>query len=133
MQGIVSFYEKPGCQGNARQKEKLKAAGYMLQVVDMISKTWDEETLLQFFGDLPIHQCVNQRAPIITSGELNVNALSESELLAEMIASPILIKRPLIFFRGRFGVGFDNDLVTELLGVAQTEEPCRKNDNCTHP
>jgi len=133
MKGIISFYEKPGCQGNARQKEKLRAAGYMLQVVDMISKKWDEETLMQFFGNTPILQCVNRRAPIITSGELDVDALSEAELLEKMIASPILIKRPLIFYRGQFGVGFENNLVTALLGEAQTEEPCHKNDNCTHP
>lgn len=132
MKGIVSFYEKPGCKGNERQKEKLRAAGYVLQVIDILTKGWDEETLLQFFGDTPIHQCVNLRAPIITSGQLDINQLTDSELLQKMIELPILIKRPLLFFRGQFAVGFENELVTTLLGEPQIEEPCQKNDNCHH-
>lgn len=132
MKGIVSFYEKPGCKGNARQKEKLREAGYALQVIDILAKSWDEETLLQFFGDKPVHQCVNLRAPLITNGEIDINRLNDSELLQKMIEYPILIKRPLLFFRGQFAVGFDNELVTMLLGESQSEDSCRKDDDCFH-
>lgn len=124
MKGIVSFYEKPGCEGNAEQKKKLEAAGYKLQVIDMISKEWETEQLQKFFGGMNIHDCVNKRAPSIKSGALDPSTLAEEDLLSAMVQEPILIKRPLLFFRGEFGVGFENDLVTKLLGEKQSESVC---------
>ncbi|MDC7222607.1 MAG: hypothetical protein PQJ60_02635 [Spirochaetales bacterium] len=131
MKGIVSFYEKPGCQGNAKQKQQLKDEGYMLQVVDMISKKWEPEELQKFLCNYNIYDCVNQRAPQVKSGEFQASELSEEELLAAMIESPILIKRPLIFFRGEFAVGFENDLVTKLLGGPQKDSVCHQEQPCT--
>ena len=130
MKGIVSFYEKPGCKGNAKQKQKLTDAGYTLQVIDMISKAWEEEDLLKFFGDTPIHQCVNMKAPKVKSKLFEPKRLTEKEIIESMLLEPILIKRPLIFYRGDFAVGFENELVTSLLGEEQIDEPCHKEVQC---
>lgn len=35
--GIVSFYGKVGCKGNARQIEQLQSAGYVVQFVDLLN------------------------------------------------------------------------------------------------
>lgn len=132
MKGIVSFYGKSGCKGNARQIEQLKQAGYMVQVIDLLAKEWDVETLLKFFGKDPLQTCVNIRAPQITSGEFKPDALDDAALLQAMIQEPILIKRPLLFFRGEFACGFDHPLVHKLLDEEPIDYDCQQHDNCTH-
>ncbi|ADE55622.1 ArsC/Spx/MgsR family protein [Coraliomargarita akajimensis] len=124
MKGIVSFYEKPGCTRNALQKEQLRAAGYVIQALSLIDKNWDPQSLYRFFGGNSPHDCVNTRAPQITSGALAPSTLTEDELLEQMRAHPILIKRPLIFYRGEYCCGFDTALVAKLLGAKQTDPGC---------
>ncbi|MGZ0654080.1 ArsC/Spx/MgsR family protein [Coraliomargarita sp. W4R72] len=133
MKGIVSFYGKSGCKGNARQIEQLKQAGYVVQVIDLLTKEWDVETLLKFFGKDPLHACVNERAPQVTSGEFKPEAFDDVTLLQAMIKDPILIKRPLLFYRGEFACGFDHPLVKELLDEEPIDYECQQHDNCTHP
>lgn len=130
MKGIISFYEKPGCKNNNRQKELLSEAGYKLQVIDLLNKEWNREDLLKFFQYKSIFDCINLKAPVISNKKLIISDLSEDELLEEMIKSPILIKRPLIFYRGQFGIGFDSELVKTLLGQKAPEMICHKNVQC---
>lgn len=131
MKGLVSFYEKPGCKGNERQKKLLIQAGYALHVIDLLSRDWKTDELLKFFSGLSIYDCVNSRAPRITKEGFDPTKLSEDELLMEMINDPILIKRPLLFFRGEFAVGFNNDLVDKLLGDLSRPEDCQKSEACS--
>lgn len=132
MKGIVAFYEKLGCRSNARQKQQLRDAGYLLQVVSLLDKKWDCYSLNKFFAGRKIHDCVNQRAPQITSGDFDPATLNEAELLQAMVEHPILIQRPLIFFRGHFACGFQHELVTQLLGSKQAVETCQQSPSCTH-
>lgn len=124
MKGIVSIYGKSGCKGNGQQKARLKAAGYTVQFIDILKKQWDVHTLSKFFNDQSVHACVNARAPQITSGEFDPSTLSEDALLQAMIETPILIKRPLLFYRGEFACGFDQPLVTQLLGEQAEDFSC---------
>jgi nitrogenase-associated protein len=133
MKGIVSFYGKSGCKGNARQIEQLKQAGYVLQVIDILAKDWDVETLPKFFNGEAPHACVNTRAPQITSGAFKPDELNSADLLQAMVQDPILIKRPLLFFRGEFACGFDHPLVKELLDEEPVDYECQQNDTCSHP
>lgn len=41
----LTFYEKPGCQGNARQKALLRAAGHQLHVRNLLTEPWTPERL----------------------------------------------------------------------------------------
>ncbi len=132
MKGIVSLYGKVGCKGNARQMEQLKAAGYAVQFIDLLSRKLEAAELQNFFAGRKFHDCVNQRAPQITSGEFQPEGLSEDELLQAMIESPILIKRPLLFFRGEFACGADHPLMARLLGDVPPVEGCQRHDGCTH-
>lgn len=126
MKGIVSFYEKPECKSNAAQKELLSNAGYTIQAINILEKEWDIDSLTCFFGNKTVHECLNLKAPLINSNELDTTLLSEEQLLNKMIEAPILIKRPLIFYRGEYGCGFDSPLVTKLLGTPQKESGCFK-------
>lgn len=132
MKGIVSFYEKPECMSNKEQKDKLRNAGYILQVINILEKDWDRDSLLKFFKGNKIHDCINYTAPMIENRSFDPGSLSEEELLTEMIKNPILIKRPLLFFRGEFACGFNNELVTKLLGKEEKDTSClNKKSNCS--
>ncbi|MBC2606584.1 ArsC/Spx/MgsR family protein [Pelagicoccus albus] len=130
--GIVSLYGKAGCQGNARQVKQLKSAGYVVQFIDLLSRKLEASELTKFTSDRPLHDCVNQRAPLITSGEFDPSTLDEDDLLQAMVENPILIKRPLLFYRGHFACGFDHPLVEQLLGETPPELGCQKHDACNH-
>jgi len=123
--GIVSFYGKIGCKTNERQVEQLKEAGYVIQFIDLLSRELEPAELQNFFNDLNIHDCVNERAPELKSGEFKPENLSAEDLLEAMVKNPVLIKRPLIFFRGEFTCGFNQPLIQRLLGERPPIEGCQ--------
>lgn len=118
----IIFYEKPGCINNTKQKTRLKAAGHNVEAVDLLQYSWSKETLKQFFADKPIADCFNRTAPVIKSGELDPDNFSEDAAMAEMIAEPILIKRPLLTIdQTTFLQGFDKEDIHALIGLTPKE------------
>ena len=47
----VTFYEKPGCINNTRQKKLLAAAGHQVVAKNLLTEVWQAERLRAFFGD----------------------------------------------------------------------------------
>ncbi|MHB8248337.1 MAG: ArsC/Spx/MgsR family protein [Acidithiobacillus sp.] len=107
----IIFYEKPGCRNNARQKDLLRAAGHTLEVRDLLSEAWSQETLRPFFGDRAVAEWFNRAAPRVKSGEVIPEALDAGQALALMIADPLLIRRPLMESEGRCMTGFEPEQV----------------------
>jgi nitrogenase-associated protein len=129
---VVTFYEKPGCATNARQKQALKAAGHELVVRDLLSTPWTTEALRRFLEPLPVAAWFNPAAPRLKSGELDPQALTPEAALALLAAEPILIRRPLLEVEGRRYVGFDDAVAGALLpGAAEDAalEGCRRADH----
>lgn len=91
-----TFYEKPGCITNGKQKKLLKQLGIEFEVVNLLTHSWSTSELEQFFADKSVDCCLNQSAPAIKSGNFANTELTKAELYSAMIKDPILIKRPLI-------------------------------------
>lgn len=92
----ITFYEKPGCVNGEKQKAILHAAGHKLLCVDILSYSWNQGKLLRFVeGKKPV-EMMNHMAPAIKKGEIVPGQLSFAEAVELMVASPILIKRPLV-------------------------------------
>jgi len=131
----VVFYEKPGCGGNRRQKTLLQEHGIALDVRDLLSTPWTAERLESFFAGLEKEAMVNTSAPKIKSGELDVAALSREELIARMVAEPLLIKRPLLEVGETRVCGFDiprlNALLEVEMPVPEAINSCLKTDKCS--
>ena len=108
------FYEKTGCKGNARQRALLEAHGYSLEVKSILDEPWSAETLRPFFGNLPVAQWFNDKAPEIKSGEVDPVSFDEKGALSIMLEQPILIRRPLIDRAGEKFCGFDPSVETAL-------------------
>ena len=92
----ITFWEKPGCQGNARQKEILLASGHELDVRNLLSELWSEESLAHFFGDRPVAEWFNPAHPRVKAGEVIPSYYERREALRLMVAEPLFILRPLM-------------------------------------
>ncbi|MBZ8141303.1 hypothetical protein CLD22_15530 [Rubrivivax gelatinosus] len=114
----LSFFEKPGCAGNARQRALLEAAGHTLDRRNLLAEPWTREALLAFLAPLPPAQWFNRSAPRIKSGELDPDALDAEAALALLLAEPLLIRRPLLRREdGATLVGFDTAAVDAFVGL----------------
>ncbi|XOB61024.1 ArsC/Spx/MgsR family protein [Campylobacterota bacterium DY0563] len=131
----ITFYEKPGCAGNKKQKDLLMANGIEFEVKSMLSTNWDSTTLNSFFVGLEKNQIINQFAPQVKSGEINIDKYSKDELVELMIKEPILIKRPLIQVDDTKICGFDipklNSALNLELDTKKEIGTCQSSDSCT--
>lgn len=114
----ITFYEKPGCINNTKQKKWLEAAGHDVFAVNILEQTWTQDALKPFFGEKPIQKCFNMTAPVIKSGELKPEEYTEDAAYTAMIKDPILIKRPLMNIDDtHFLQGFDKEKIDQLIGL----------------
>lgn len=126
----VDFYEKPGCVGNAKQKQLLEAAGHVLRVHSILTESWTPERLRPFFGNRPVAEWFNPTAPAIAQNQIQPNQLDADEALALMVHHPILIRRPLMQVGDHYMAGFDIALVNEWLGLSPTSDLSQNVERC---
>jgi len=119
----VVFYEKPGCQGNARQKALLEAAGHTVVARDLRREAWNAERLLDFLSPLPVADWFNRSAPAVKSGEIVPENLGFETALHLLLDNPLLIRRPLMEVDGRRQVGFDAAAVAAWIGLDGVAPP----------
>lgn len=131
---VITFYEKPGCGGNARQKAALAALGHMLDVKNLLSQNWEKSELRKFFGDKPIPEWFNMTAPAIKEGTVIPSSFDENEALEAMQKDPLLIKRPLMKSGEKMMSGFEPDEIYSVFGFdVSAQEACSKKDKCLNP
>jgi len=128
----VDFYEKPGCIGNAKQKQLLQTAGHSLRVHNLLTEPWTPERLQAFFGDRPIPDWFNPTAPPLKSGAINPSQLDAEMALAAMIQQPILIRRPLMQVGDRCMAGFDMAVVDAWIGLSPQTDLSQDVQTCPH-
>lgn len=127
---IVTFYEKPGCASNTRQKALLAAAGHTVLAKNLLAEPWTAERLLSFFGNRPVAEWFNCAAPKVKSGEVVPEQLDEASALALLCAEPLLIRRPLMEAEGRREAGFDAEAIAAWLGLGR--KPQADPESCAH-
>lgn len=126
----VIFWEKPGCQGNARQKEILRASGHDLDVRDLLSEPWTESSLALFFGERPMVELFNPAHPKVKSGEVVPERYDRQEALRLMVAEPLYIVRPLMQVDQERLAGFDVGQVHNWIGLTLASVGERDPRNC---
>lgn len=131
---IITFYEKPGCGNNARQKALLAKAGHAVIARNLLAEPWTAEQLLNFFTGLPVADWFNRAAPRVKSGEIVPEAVGANTAIGLMLADPLLIRRPLMESGGQYMAGFDAARVQAWLGlpVEAAEQPDLQNCPRSH-
>jgi nitrogenase-associated protein len=125
----ITFYQKPGCATNARQRRMLEAAGHTVIARSLLEEPWTAARLRGFFGGTPVALWFNRAAPRVKSGAINLEKTDASAALALMLDDPLLIRRPLVESGEERCAGFDREPVTSLLGGADN----RDNEICSRP
>ena len=103
----IQFFEKPGCVGNARQKQVLNKAGHELQVMDLLTFPWTREKLSPFLSGRAVGDWFNRTAPAVKSGDIDPDRLDAEQALDLLLETPLLIRRPLMVVDGQYFTGFD--------------------------
>ena len=128
----ITFYEKPGCKGNLRQKTLLAAAGHTVQARSLKAEAWTADRLLQFLGKLPVAEWFNRAAPAVKAGEIVPERLGFEDALHLLLANPLLIRRPLMEVGEERMVGFDTAAVDAWIGLNNAELPEGNIEACVH-
>lgn len=128
----VVFYEKPGCQGNQRQKALLEAAGHTVEARDLRHEPWTAERLLAFLSPLPVAEWFNRSAPAVKSGEIVPENLGFETALRLLLEQPLLIRRPLLEVGDERRVGFDAPAVAAWIGLDGVTLPDDDIGSCVH-
>lgn len=128
----ITFYEKPGCKGNARQKAWLAAAGHTVQAKNLKTEAWTPERLFAFLFKLPVAEWFNPSAPAVKAGEVKPETLTPDEALALLVANPLLVRRPLLEVEGERRVGFDATAIDAWIGLNGVELPEGNLEACVH-
>lgn len=128
----VTFYEKPGCKGNARQKALLAAAGHTVQAKSLKTEAWSRARLYSFLSPLAVADWFNRSAPAIKAGQIVPEHLSVDEALTVLIANPLLIRRPLMEVGDERRVGFDAMAVDAWIGLNGATIPEGDLEACVH-
>ena len=126
----ITFWEKPGCKGNSRQKEILLASGHQLEVRDLLTEPWSEESLASFFGERPVSEWFNISNPRVKAGELVPAEVSVAAALKMMVVEPLLIVRPLMQVGEQRLAGFEVEQVHNWIGLALDTVGERDPKNC---
>lgn len=129
---VVTFYAKPGCINNNRQRRLLLEAGHEVIVKDLLSEAWTPTRLEGFFGAAPVIEWFNVSAPRVKSGEVRPALLTRAQALSLMVQDPLLIRRPLMEANGRTEVGFGPDWVDAWLGLASLPDADLESCPRTH-
>jgi nitrogenase-associated protein len=117
----VTFYEKPGCINNTRQKKLLAVAGHQVVALNILTEPWQKDRLRTFFGELAVRDWFNYSAPTLKYGETDPDTLSEQDALELMLKNPLLIRRPLMQVGDNFMAGFDQQAVDDWIGLTEVE------------
>lgn len=128
----VTFYEKPGCKGNLRQKTLLAAAGHTVQAKNLKTEPWTAARLLAFLGDLPVDRWFNPAAPAIKAGEIVPASLTAETALPLLLENPLLVRRPLMEIGEQRRVGFDIAAVDAWIGLKNVTLPEGNIEACVH-
>ena len=128
----ITFYEKPGCKGNLRQKTLLAAAGHTVQAKSLKAEAWTADRLLQFLGPLPVAAWFNPAAPAVKAGEIVPENLASDQALGLLLDNPLLIRRPLMEIGEQRLVGFDPAAVDAWIGLNGVELPEGNIEACVH-
>jgi nitrogenase-associated protein len=126
----ITFFEKTGCSGNARQKKLLAESGHEVLARDLRHRYWTNTELLNFLAGLPVPQWFNRTAPAIKSGEIVPEELDQTTALALLRDNPLLIRRPLLQVGDERHVGFDAKAIKDWIGL--TYIPDDDLEACQH-
>ena len=130
---VVTFYEKPGCSGNARQKTAARCSRPHRPGQEPARPRRGRPTgCSPSSASCRSAQWFNPAAPAIKSGEIVPENIDFEHALWLLLANPLLIRRPLMEVGDERRVGFDVAAVDAWIGLKNVELPEGNVEACVH-
>ena len=129
----ITFFEKPGCTNNTRQKQWLRERGVVVVAMDLLDYPWNEGELLAFFGALPVREWFNRSAPRVKSGDVVPEQLTQHEAVQLLLREPLLIRRPLLKRGDERRVGFESGSIARWLDIRGDDGVSKMSESCPRP
>ena len=114
----VTIYHNPKCSKSRETLELLKDHGHEPDVVLYLDQTPTKQELkeiLKALDALP-RDIIRSGEPEYSELNLGEESLTDDELIAAMVESPILIQRPIVTSGGKARIGRPPKSVLEILG-----------------
>lgn len=94
----ATIYHNPRCSNSRGALEILREAGVELQVVEYLDVPPDAATLQRLLAEMkmPARTLMREKETIYVELDLGNPKWSEAELIAFMVAHPVLINRPVV-------------------------------------
>ncbi|MBB4198340.1 hypothetical protein CCR94_22700 [Rhodoblastus sphagnicola] len=119
----ITFYVKPGETSDFPCQQTLADNGYDIEIRDLAEEIWTSALLRPYFGNRPVADWFDPRAPKILSGAINPGAMHAQGALVAMTADPELIRTPLVKLAGRCGAGLTDAEWPAFLAGRSTQAP----------
>lgn len=110
------LYVKAGCSTCNRARDALRGWGVAFTERDLFRHPLEEPELRELAALASLRDLFSDRSPSVRARGLLPDELSEAAMLAEMLAEPRLIRRPLLRVGTRLVIGLDPAAMREALG-----------------
>jgi arsenate reductase len=113
----VTIYHNPRCSKSRQTLALLEDRGISATVVHYLETPPDENTLKQLLSALNLapRELMRRKEAVYADLNLADPGLSDDELIAAMVANPILIERPIVTHGQRCAIGRPPENVLDIL------------------
>ena len=113
----VTIYHNPRCSKSRQTLALLTERGVEPRIVEYLSAPPEAAELKRILGLLAMapRDLMRKKEEPYAAKALADEGLSEDELVAAMIADPILIERPIVLANGKAAIGRPPEKVLEIL------------------
>lgn len=114
---ILTVYEKPTCSTCRKLRALLAERGVSFESIDYHVAGLDEEELRDLLRkiDASPREVLRVREPLVEELGLNRPEISDDELIAQMVAHPVLLQRPIVVLGDRALLARPIERAIELL------------------
>lgn len=113
----VTLYHNPRCSKSRQTMELLATSDANVTVVEYLKTPPNAATLSAILAalDMSPRELMREKETVFGELQLSDPTLSDAELIAAMVANPILIERPIALANGKAAIGRPPENVMRLL------------------
>jgi len=113
----ITLYHNPRCSKSRATLQLLQSNGHEPTIIEYLTTPPTEQELAQIISMLGIgpRGLMRKKEEVFKTNALDDPELSDEQLIAAMVANPILIERPVVVTNGRAAIGRPPESVLEIL------------------
>jgi arsenate reductase (glutaredoxin) len=111
----VTIYHNPRCNTSRKTLALLREKGVEPQVVEYLTTPYTAATLKRLLGQLKMPASKLVRKKEAAAAGIDATKMSEDEIIAAMVESPIIVERPIVVSDQKAALGRPPEAVLAVL------------------